>query len=207
MEGIKYMNKSRCILFLVVFLVAIGGFHMYQKQYQMAVLVTPDSENDPEWPSKKKWFDASIWLRNSQYIKIDDFYLLNTKYLPIEKINDFRITRAIQRSIGDSVNLEPNLLQLNQMDDDAFYIFMKDNLSFEYLRSEFNIKTLTPVNDYFLFLFSYKGKRYEVVLLRETYKNEVSFPYSGFVHKAGYWHSSSPAEYSYRDYIEGKAIK
>ncbi len=26
---------------------------MYQKQYQMAVLVTPDSENDPEWPSKK----------------------------------------------------------------------------------------------------------------------------------------------------------
>ncbi|WP_281083852.1 hypothetical protein [Klebsiella quasivariicola] len=180
---------------------------MYQKQYQMAVLVTPDSENDPEWPSKKKWFDASEWLRNPQYIKIDDFYILNIKYVPIEKINDFRITRAIHRSIVDSVNLEPNLSLLSQMNDDTFYIFMKDNLSYEYLRTEFNSETLTPVNDYFLFFFTYKGANYEVVLLREPYKNGGSFPYAGFVHKAGYWHSTSLEGYSFRDYLAGKPVK
>ncbi len=27
---------------------------MYQQQYKMAVHVTPESENDPEWPSKKE---------------------------------------------------------------------------------------------------------------------------------------------------------
>ena len=42
---------------------------MYQQQYKMAVHVTPESENDPEWPSKKKWFDASEWLSTPQYIK------------------------------------------------------------------------------------------------------------------------------------------
>ncbi len=26
---------------------------MYQQQYKMAVHVTPESENDPEWPSKR----------------------------------------------------------------------------------------------------------------------------------------------------------
>lgn len=180
---------------------------MYQKQYQMAVLVIPDSENDREWPSKKKWFDASTWLKTSQYIKIDDFYLLNIRYIPIKKINDFHITLTLQEAIKRSINIEPALFGLDKMDNQKFFHCMKDNLSYEYLRTEFDVATLTPINDYFLFFFNYKGKYYEVELLREPYKDGFAFPYAGYVHKAGYWHSTSLEGYSYRDYLEGKPIK
>ncbi|MEQ0103385.1 hypothetical protein ABLV41_01770 [Klebsiella sp. JN_Kp124] len=180
---------------------------MNQQQYQMYVRVTPDSENDPEWASKKKWFDASKWIKDSHYVKINDAYLLNVRYIHIEKLNDFRITLTLQEAIRRSINLEPKLLDLYKMDNQIFFQTMKDNISCEYLRTQFDAKTLTPVNDYFLFFFTYKGIDYEVEVLREPYEDGFSFPYSGFVHKAGYWHSTSPAQYSYRDYIAGKVIK
>lgn len=97
---------------------------MYKKQYQMVVLITPDSESDSEWSSKKKWFDASAWLKKSQYIKIDDFHLLNIEYIPIKNKNDFLITRAIHRSIRDSINLDPSLSKLGKMNDEIFHDFM-----------------------------------------------------------------------------------
>lgn len=193
------------ILILVV--LSYGGYYMNQQQYQMYVRVTPDSENDPEWPSKKKWFDASKWIKDSHYVKINDAYLLNVRYIHIEKLNDFRITLTLQEAIRRSINLEPKLLDLYKMDNQIFFQTMKDNISCEYLRTQFDAKTLTPVNDYFLFFFTYKGIDYEVEVLREPYEDGFSFPYSGFVHKAGYWHSISPAQYSYRDYIAGKVIK
>lgn len=125
---------------------------MNQQQYQMYVRVTPDSENDPEWPSKKKWFDASKWIKDSHYVKINDAYLLNVRYIHIEKLNDFRITLTLQEAIRRSINLEPKLLDLYKMDNQIFFQTMKDNISCEYLRTQFDAKTLTPVNDYFLHL-------------------------------------------------------
>lgn len=98
------------ILILVV--LSYGGYYMNQQQYQMYVRVTPDSENDPEWPSKKKWFDASKWIKDSHYVKINDAYLLNVRYIHIEKLNDFRITLTLQEAIRRSINLEPKLLDL-----------------------------------------------------------------------------------------------
>jgi hypothetical protein len=57
--------------------IAGGAYYRYTQQYQMAVFVTPDSQDDPEWPSKRKWFDASEWLKTPQCIKINDFNVLN----------------------------------------------------------------------------------------------------------------------------------
>ncbi|CBJ45063.1 conserved hypothetical protein [Erwinia amylovora ATCC 49946] len=184
-----------------------GGGYMYQQKYQMYVRVTPDRESDPEWPGKKKWFDSSRWLKDPRYIKISDSYVLNAEYKPIDNLNDFRITLTLQEAIKKSIDLELGLLNLDGMDNQSFFRHMKDNLSCEYLRTQFNSQTLTPVNDYFLFFFTYDGRVYEVEMLREPYGDGFSFPYASLVHKAGYWHSTSPAGYSYRDYLEGKPVK
>lgn len=180
---------------------------MYQKQYQMYVRDIPDSEDNSEWPSKKKWFDASKWLKNPDYIKINNTYLLNTQYIPITNLNDFRITLTLQESIKRTVNLEPKLLSLSKLTNQEFFQKMKDNLSYEYLRTQFESNSLTPVKDYFLLFFTYNGEKYEVEMLREPFKEGFSYHYTGFVHKFGYWHSISPTGYSYRDYIAGLPIK
>ena len=180
---------------------------MHNRQYQMAIFVTPESEDDPEWPNKRKWFDASKWLQSGQYIKLNDFYLLNLKYFPIDDLHQFGITRRLQKAIKDSLVFVPDLASINNMGDEDFFHLMKNNLSYEYLRSEFNKKTLEPTFDYFLIFFIYKGEKYEVQLIRQPYKNDFIFKtYASYVHKAGYWHSTDPAEYSYRDYLAGKPI-
>lgn len=204
----KSINKSFTLIFsLILVILVYGGCYMYQQKYQMYVLVTPDNESDPEWPSKRKWFDASDWLKKSNFVKIDGSFVLNVKYVPIYKLNDFRISRAISWAIKESVNLEPGLYGLAQMDDDTFFSYIVGVISYEYLRTEFNSETLIPDRDYFLFFFSYKGVDYEVAVLREPYEDSFAFPYASSVHKAGYWHSSSHSGYSYRDYLEGKPIK
>ncbi|HHZ7545702.1 TPA: hypothetical protein ACWL2W_005648, partial [Klebsiella pneumoniae] len=111
---------------------------MHRDYYQMAVLVSADNESSPEWPNKRKWFDARKWLETSQYIKIDDFYVLNERYIPIDVLDDFGITRRLQDSIKESINIEPALSSLNDIDAIVFFDLMKDNLSYEYLRTEFN---------------------------------------------------------------------
>ncbi|WP_228711529.1 hypothetical protein [Klebsiella pneumoniae] len=97
--------KMKGYYFLVVLLLTAlcgGGYVMYQQQYKMAVHVTPESENDPEWPSKKKWFDASEWLSTPQYIKINDFYVINTRYVPIGDLNSDQIIFYLKKGINGS---------------------------------------------------------------------------------------------------------
>ncbi|WP_333781320.1 hypothetical protein [Yersinia mollaretii] len=205
---IKANNKWYYIGIAFIFMILGGGvYYMYIKQYQMAVFVTPDSESDVEWPNKHKWFDASEWLEKEQYIKIDNFYLLNTKYVPIENLNIFGITRRLQAAIKNSVSFSPEFTELNNMDDIDFYHLMENNLSYEYLRTEFNDETLKPTEDYFLIYFTFKGVKYEVELLRTIYNGKFVFmTYGSVVHKQGFWHLSLNG-YSNRDYLVGKGIK
>ncbi|WP_230979101.1 hypothetical protein [Intestinirhabdus alba] len=199
---------TRIKWFVLIFSLAVcscGGYYMWQQQYQMYVLVTPDSEDDPEWPSKKKWFDASEWLKTSQYIKIDDAHLINKEYAPVDNLNDFSIMLKVQEVIKDSVRQEPNLINLARIDEQDFFHLMKDGFTYEYLRTRFDQRTLKPIVDYFLILFSYNGVDYEVELLRTPYKEGYSFSCAGVVHKAGYWHGVSPAGYSWREYLAGQS--
>ena len=129
------------------------------------------------------------------------------KCIPIKKLDDYRITLAIHRAIKKSIILEPHLLPLSSTTNSDFFDFLEGNLSYEYLMSGFDEKSLLPVRDYFLFFFNFEGVNYEVELLREPYENDFSYPYVGYVHKSGYWHSVSPKEYSYRDYLNGKHLK
>ena len=66
-------------LFTVIILTVVGGVYMHRDYYQIAVLVSADNESSPEWPNKRKSFDAREWLETSQYVKINDFYILNKK--------------------------------------------------------------------------------------------------------------------------------
>jgi len=208
------MKKNKFSPFILVWVAIIfavltpGGYYIYNQQYQMAIRVTPDSENDPEWPSKRKWFDAKRWLKSPQYIKINEFYLLNTMYNPIDKPSYFGVTRRLKEGVKKSVNRMPELTIINNMDNNTFHAMIEKNYSFEYLRSRFNKDTLEPTDDYFLLFFKYKGKNYELQLLRSNYEGEFIFtPFGSRIHKAGYWHSISPKDYSYRDYLAGKPIK
>ncbi len=159
---------------------------MHKSQQQMAVLVIPDSENDPEWPNKRKWFDASRWLSTSQYIKVDDFYLLNLKYHPINNVNDAGVIVILHFAIRDAIKKLPELLKLSQMDNKKFFYFMQDKLSYEYLRTTFNEDTLEPTDDYFLFFFTYNEISYEVELLRKVTEHGIMFvPYGYQVNKKG----------------------
>lgn len=201
-------SKITCIVTTVLMIIFFsGGLYMHQQKYKMVVFVTPDSENDSEWPNKRKWFDASEWLKTKQYIKIDDFYLINSNYIPIDDLNVFGITHRIQSAINSSGGLDHKLYLLKDMSAIDFLNLMRGQLSYEYLRTEFNDKTLKPTDDYFLISFSYKGKIYEVELLREIYKSGFIFmTYGSVVNKSGYWHSVSPAGYSYKDYREGRPL-
>ncbi|ESO48900.1 hypothetical protein SEEA5553_13480 [Salmonella enterica subsp. enterica serovar Agona str. 246555-3] len=144
------------IVILVIMLIIIffgGGWYMHKSQQQMAILVISDSENDLDYPNKRKWFDASRWLSTSQYIKIDDFYLLNLKHHPVNNINDAGIIVILHFAIRDAIKKFPELSKLSQMDNKEFFHFMQHKLSNEYLRTKFNEDTLEPTDDYFLFFF------------------------------------------------------
>lgn len=64
----------------VVITLCGGGYYMYRQEYQMVVTVPTADANDPNLPNKRIQFDASEWLQQLQYIKIDDHYILNTQY-------------------------------------------------------------------------------------------------------------------------------
>ncbi|EAN7744048.1 hypothetical protein EOF34_21005, partial [Salmonella enterica] len=165
---------------------------------QMAILVISDSENDLDYPNKRKWFDASRWLSTSQYIKIDDFYLLNLKYHPVDNVNDAGIIVILHFAIRDAIKKFPELLKLSQMDNKDFFHFMQNKLSNEYLRTKFNEDTLEPTDDYFLFFFTYNEISYEVELLRKVTDHGIIFvPYGYQINKKGDWHRRHPSTYSY----------
>lgn len=189
------------IVILVITLIIIfcsGGWYMHKSQQQMAILVISDSENDLDYPNKRKWFDASRWLSTSQYIKIDDFYLLNLKYHPVDNVNDAGIIVILHFSIRDAIKKFPELLKLSQMDNKDFFHFMQNKLSNEYLRAKFNEDTLEPTDDYFLFFFTYNEISYEVELLRKVTDHGIIFvPYGYQINKKGDWHRRHPSTYSY----------
>ncbi len=113
------------IVTLVIMLIIIffgGGWYMHKSQQQMAILVISDSENDLDYPNKRKWFDTSRWLSTSQYIKIDDFYLLNLKHHPVNNINDAGIIVILHFAIRDAIKKFPELSKLSQMDNKEFFI-------------------------------------------------------------------------------------
>lgn len=210
MESAIMLKRSWGILFFIFIMVIVYSTEVYmnKSQYQMAVLVTPDSEDDPEWPNKRKWFDASKWLNSPQYVKIDDFYLLNLKYHPIDNRNSMGAIIALHHAIRDFSKNNHNFSELNEMNNDVFYSYMKDKISYEYLRSRFDTDTLEPTNDYFLLYFYYNGEEYEVELLRKMTKYGLMFmPFEYHMNKKGYWHAVDPAAYSYQDYIDGKSIR
>lgn len=198
------INKFTLLILTIIAIFFSGGMYMYHEEYKMAVFIMPENENDIEWPNKKKWFDAHQWLSTPDYIKINDFSLLNLKYTPIKKLDDYRITLAIHRAVKKSINLEPHLSIFNLMSNSDFFDCLKDNLSYEYLMTSFDAESLLPIRDYFLFYFTLKGVNYEVELIREPYEGNFSYPYVGYVHKKGYWHLSGSDNYSYRNYIQRK---
>ncbi|EDR2105733.1 hypothetical protein DB421_005179, partial [Salmonella enterica subsp. enterica] len=124
------------VVTLVIMLIIIffgGGWYMHKSQQQMAILVISNSENDLDYPNKRKWFDASRWLSTSQYIKIDDFYLLNLKHHPVNNINDAGIIVILHFAIRDAIKKFSELSKLSQMDNKEFFHFMQHKLSNEYL--------------------------------------------------------------------------
>lgn len=143
--------KDSNISYYAYYYVFGGGWYMHKSQQQMAILVISDSENDLDYPNKRKWFDASRWLSTSQYIKIDDFYLLNLKHHPVNNINDAGVIVILHFAIRDAIKKFPELSKLSQMDNKEFFHFMQHKLSNEYLRTKFNEDTLEPTDDYFLF--------------------------------------------------------
>ena len=203
------MRLSYWWCFIIIMVIcSFGGYYMHVQSNEMAVFVMPENENDHEWPNKKKWINASEWLDTSQYIKIDDFYLLNLNYMPIDDLNVFGVTARIQEAIKNSGGDIPELTVLSKLDSQAFFKQMNGVLSSEYLRTEFNNESLTPIDDHFLVFFLYNGKKYEVELLRTVFDGRFIFmTYGSVVRKSGYWHSIHPAEYSYKDFKLGKAIK
>ncbi len=63
----KYSNPS--LVIFIIFLLFFGSVFMYKKQYQMVVLITPDSESYSEWPSKKNGLMQVRGLKNRNILK------------------------------------------------------------------------------------------------------------------------------------------
>ncbi|WP_162473718.1 hypothetical protein, partial [Serratia microhaemolytica] len=160
---------------LLCILLTLGGYYLLTRPYQMAISVVPESMDDPEWPSKKQWFDASEWLKSGQYIKINDFDLLNLGYIKIDDVNHFGLEGKLQDAIHEAVWAEPTLARLDRMDFLEFHKEMKGRLTYEYLYSTFDTRTLTPTVDYFLIFFSEQGRDYEVEMRRTPFQDGFTF--------------------------------
>ncbi|WP_038237567.1 hypothetical protein [Xenorhabdus szentirmaii] len=179
---------------------------MYMKKYQMYVRVASYDENSAEFPSKRIWFDASEWLNSPQYIKVHGTYLINKKFIPLENLDTWGalgITMKLQDKIDNS-NTFPELNALKNMETIKFLNLMKDKMSYEYIYTKFDEKSLKPVLDFFLVKFLYKEKRYELLMMRRLYENDYVYDHYGFVYKENEWHKENDDIMTYRDYLEGK---
>ncbi|MGG8275976.1 hypothetical protein PGR10_05365 [Klebsiella sp. 141198] len=119
----------------------------------MAVLVTPESENDPEWPSKKKWFNASKWLSTPQYIKIRDYYVINTQYAPID-VDSSRIISELQEAIKSSKRRFLELTVLSELEWQKFHDVMKYN---HYWMRGYSVKNAGYWHEKFPASYSYRN--------------------------------------------------
>ncbi|CDM88586.1 hypothetical protein [Xenorhabdus bovienii] len=182
---------------------------MHMQKYKMAILMPSYDENSSEYPSKKVWFDASEWLATSQYIKVSDFFLINKKIIPIENVNSvdvlksLKITRTLQEKINDSRDF-PELHILKNMNSIDFLKLMQDKFNYEYVYTEFDEESLKPVRDFFLLKFPFKGKKYELLVIRSIYENEYTYDSYWFILRENEWHNNHRDIMTYRDYLEGK---
>lgn len=165
----------------------------------MAILVDEFDENAAEFPYRKEWFDASRWLKEKQYVKVNDFYLINTNYTPIDNLNSFSITLTIQFAINHKGGNLPALDALADLDPQLFFKLVKDKLSYEYIYTAFDKKTLTPTLDYFLIRFPYQDKKYEIFVHRELVDDEFLF-YGRELYSEGRWHRDFNRLLTYRAY-------
>ncbi|MDE9488136.1 hypothetical protein [Xenorhabdus bovienii] len=201
-------QKTSTVIFILITLISIisGAYYIHMQKYQMAVLVPSYDENSSEFPNKKVWFDASEWLSTNQYIKVNDFYLINKRGVTIDNLNSTYITMQLQYKIDDSESFF-ELKALKNMDPVIFFNLMKNKISYEYLYTQFDDKSLKPVQDIFLIKFSYKEKNYEVFTIRELHNNEHIYSCIEFIYKEGEWHKSNRNLLTYRDYLADKTKK
>lgn len=188
---------------IVLILFSLGGYHMYIQKYQMYVRVTSYDENSSEFPSKKVWFDASEWLKSSQYIKVHDTYLINNKFIPIKNLNTLNITMTLQDEI-DSSRKFSELNVLKDMESIKFLHLMQDKMNYEYIYTKFDKESLKPVLDFFLIKFPYKEKKYELLVMRRIYENEYVYDHYDSIYREGEWHKYNKDIMTYRDYLVGK---
>ncbi len=198
--------KRKLIYFIVLFSLCSIGYYLYQQQYKMYVLDATDDIDSVYWPNEKVWFDASEWLKKTQYERINGKFLLNMEYTPIEDFDNIIYSLWGKRAEwgGNS-----DLQSLKKMTLKDFEEIMKDKLTYEYLYTHFGDISLLPDNDHFLICFSYKDKQYEFEVIRTPfqYKNKETWHFYLFnFERAGYWYSQKPSSYSYRDYRVGKRI-
>ncbi|MDC9596868.1 hypothetical protein [Xenorhabdus anantnagensis] len=177
---------------------------MNTQKYQMAVNVSVYDENSIDFPSKKVWLDASMWLTTSQYIKINDFFLINKKFPPIEDLNTVYVTTELQFAIDRLGNSFPELQTLKNMDPLKFSDLMNNKMSYEYIYSQFDQESLKPEQDMFLISFLYNGNKYEVRMIREICNGSYLYSSLGGIYKEGGWHKSNMDFLTYRDYLSGK---
>ncbi|EBS8343098.1 hypothetical protein CF253_22420 [Salmonella enterica] len=204
MEEMKGLKKS--IYLSILFFLCGAGCYLFNQQYKMYVLTPTDDIDSFYWPNEKVWFDASEWLKEPQYKRIDGKYLLNLQYISIE--NHAEIISALWRKKSDWRNM-PELNPLKRMERKNFEELMRNKLTSEYLFTRFDNISLLPDTDYFLVNFSYKDKKYEVLVIRNMvdYKGEKTcLFYVSDIERAGYWYNKKNPPYSHRDYMAGKKI-
>ncbi|MDE9539598.1 hypothetical protein [Xenorhabdus bovienii] len=176
---------------------------MHTQKYQMAVNVSVYDESSLDFPSKKVWFDASEWLKSSQYIRVNDFYLIDKKFTPIEDLNTVFVTMALQSEIDDIGAGFPELHVLKDMEPIKFRHFMEGNLSYEYVYTKFDEESLKPIRDLFLIKFIYKEKKYELLAIRKKSNGKYFYtPVSG-IYKENGWHKENNDLLTYRNYLAG----
>ncbi|KLU14788.1 hypothetical protein AFK69_11755 [Xenorhabdus sp. GDc328] len=189
---------------MVLISVLSGAYYMHTQKYQMAVNVSVYDENSIDFPSKKVWLDASMWLTTSQYIKVNDFFLINKKFPPIEDLNTVYVTTELQFAIDKLGNSFPELQTLKNMDTLKFSDLMENKMSYEYIYSQFDQKSLKPEHDMFLISFLYNGNKYEVKMIREICNGSYLYSSLGGIYKEGGWHKANRDFLTYRDYLAGK---
>lgn len=172
------MRLTRRLLIIISTITIISGtIYMYfHNQNQMAVNVPDTTVEDLSRPWKKTYFDASEWLnQKDRYIKINDFYLIDLNFRPMEIRKDsYMLFRELQRRIKGSIALLPGLEPLANMSDepgnfDFYRAIYATNLQAEYLYTAFDRKTFQPTVDHFLIRFTYNNQIYEVYIERHPY--------------------------------------
>jgi hypothetical protein len=174
------------------------------QKYQMAVNVSVYDEKSIDFPSKKVVFDASEWLKNPQYIKVNDFLLINKKINPIEDLNTIYITTELQFEIDKLESDFPELQKLKNMDALEFSDLIENKMSYEYIYSQFDKKSLKPEQDVFLISFLYNGNKYEVEMIRKICNGKFLYTSLSGIYKEGEWYKSNMNFLTYRDYLAGK---